>query len=313
MSTVCASNPAPSRYAALGQARAPALAAIAAGLPLLFIVLWSSGYVAGRIALACTGPFTLLTLRFGIAALALLAIALATGAPWPRGARAWGHLAIVGLLMQVLHFSAIYLALREGLSAGAAALVIGLMPLATTLGAHVWLGERAASGWRQVLTLAGGFAGVLLVVASRSLAAGWQAWALALLGLAGLVTGTLWQKRHCAGMDLRTGSFAQMAVSTLAVALFAGLEEGFALQWSAELAGASLWLALVNSIGAFSLMFLMIKRGQAGQVARLFYLIPGASALLGFAVLGEQLPGLAIAGFALSALAVAGAQAGAQR
>lgn len=278
-------------------------------LPLLFILLWSSGYVAGKLALPHTGPLTLLTLRFGLAAVVLLAVAAATGAPWPRRARAWGHLVVVGLLMQVLHFSCIYFALQRGLSAGVAGLLIGLMPLATALGAHLWLAEML--GGRQWLGLLGGLAGVALVVAGRPLGGGgWCAYAaaaLGLLGLLGLVAGTLYQKRFCAHMDLRSGAGVQMAVSTAAVALLAGPTEHFAVDWVPELVGAWLWLGLVNSIGAFSLMFIMIRRGQAGQVARLFFLIPGVSALMGFVLLGERLEPLAMAGFALSALAVCAA------
>jgi drug/metabolite transporter (DMT)-like permease len=56
-------------------------------------------------------------------------------------------------------------------------------------------------------------------------------------------------------------------------------------------------------------MFIMIRRGQAGQVASLFFLIPGVSALMGFVLLGERLEPLALAGFALSAVAVCGAVA----
>ncbi len=277
-------------------------AAAASSLPLLFIVLWSSGYVAGKLALPHTGPLTLLTLRFGLAAVVLLAAAVATGAPWPRRASAWGHLAVVGLLMQVLHFSCIYFALRWGLSAGVAGLLIGLMPLATALGAHLWLAETLSG--RQWLGLLGGLGGVALVVADKPLGGAWASYAVAGLGLLGLVAGTLYQKRFCAQMDLRSGAGIQMAVSALAVAAVAGPAEGFAIDWAPELVGAWLWLGLVNSIGAFSLMFVMIRRGQAGQVARLFFLIPGVSALMGFALLGERLAPLALAGFGLSALAV---------
>lgn len=274
----------------------------AASLPLLFILLWSSGYVAGKLALPHTGPLTLLTLRFGLAAVVLIAVALATGAPWPHRAQAWGHLAVVGLLMQVLHFSCIYFALQWGLSAGVAGLLIGLMPLATALGAHLWLAEHL--GRAQGLGLAGGLAGVALVIADKPLGGAWAAYAVAGVGLLGLVAGTLYQKRFCAYMDLRSGAGVQMAVSAAAVALMAGPTEGLAVDWCAEFIGAWLWLGLVNSIGAFSLMFIMIRRGQAGQVARLFFLIPGVSALMGFVLLGERLQPLALAGFALSALAV---------
>ncbi|WP_422013976.1 DMT family transporter [Roseateles sp.] len=281
--------------------------AAASSLPLVFIVLWSSGYVAGKLALPHTGPLTLLTLRFGLAAVVLLAVALATGAPWPRKRADWGHLAAVGGLMQVLHFSCIYFALQWGLSAGIAGLLIGLMPLATALGAHLWLAERLTL--RQGAGLLGGLAGVALVVADKPLGGAWPAYAAAGTGLLGLVAGTLYQKRFCAHMDLRSGAGIQMAVSALAVAAVAGPTEHFAIAWGPELIGAWLWLGLVNSIGAFSLMFIMIRRGQAGRVASLFFLIPGVSALMGFVVLGERLAPLALAGFGLSALAVCAAVA----
>lgn len=280
-------------------------AAAASSLPLLFILLWSSGYVAGKLALPHTGPLTLLTLRFGLAAVVLLVGAMATGAPWPRRRQDWAHLAVVGLLMQVLHFSCIYFALQWDLSAGVAGLLIGLMPLATALGAHLWLAERL--GARQMLGLLGGLGGVALVIADKPLGGAWTVYAVAGLGLAGLVAGTLYQKRFCADMDLRSGAGVQMAVSALTVAAVAWPTEHVAIAWTPELIGAWLWLGLVNSIGAFSLMFIMIRRGQAGQVARLFFLIPGVSALMGFVLLGERLAPLAVAGFALSALAVCAA------
>ncbi len=275
----------------------------AACLPLLFILLWSSGYVAGRLALPHTGPLTLLSLRFGLAAVVLIAVALVTRAPWPQGVRAWAHLAAVGGLMQVLHFSGVYFALQWGLSAGMAGLMIGLLPVATALGAHLWLAERL--GGQQALGLLGGVAGVVLVVADKPLAGAWLSYGAAGMGLLGLVAGTLYQKRFCAGMDLRSGTGVQMAVSAASVALLAGPIEGFAIDWQPQFIAAWLWVGLVNSIGAFSLMFLMIRCGQVGQVARLFFLIPGASALMGFVVLGERLSSLALLGFAVSALAVA--------
>lgn len=285
----------------------------ALSLPLIFLILWSSGYVAGRLGLAHTGPLTLLSLRFALAAAVLTLIALASGAPWPRGWRAWGHLAVVGLLMQVLHFAGIYLGLHWGLSAGVAGLLIGLMPLATALGAQLWLGEHL--GRRQGLALLAGLAGVGLVMLGKPLqgAGGWTPYAAGLLGLAGLVAGTLYQKRFCSQMDLRSGSAVQLGVSAAAVAALAGPLEGFALHWHPELLFSVLWLGLVNAIGAFSLMFLMIRRGQASAVARLFFLVPGVSALMGFVLLGERLPGLALAGFVLSALAVAVGSAAGRR
>lgn len=273
-------------------------------LPLLFITMWSSGYVAGKLALPHAGPFTLLALRFGFAALLLLLVALAAGAPWPRGARQFGHLVLAGLLIQALQFSGLYTALQLGVSAGEAALIVGTMPILTALGAGLFLGERARPG--QWMGMAAGLLGVALVVAHKSGAgtAGAGAYAAAVLALLGLTLGTLYQKRFCAGMDLRSGGCVQLVVATLVALPLALLLEGFAVQWTPTLLFASSWLSVVNSIGATSLLFVLVRQGEAGKVASLFYLVPGVTALLAFAVLGETLGPLSLVGFATTAGAV---------
>ena len=166
-------------------------------LPLLFIAMWRAGYVAGKLALPYAGPFTLLALRFGLAAL-LLMVALAAGAPWPRSARQFGHLVIAGLLIQALQFSSLYSALKLGGPAGESALIVGTMPIFTALGAGFFLGEHARPA--QWLGMAAGVLGVALMV-SRTLGAGTAgagAYAAAVLALLGLTLGTLYQKKFCA-------------------------------------------------------------------------------------------------------------------
>jgi drug/metabolite transporter (DMT)-like permease len=184
-------------------------------LPLLFIAMWSSGYVVGKLAVPYAGPFTLLSLRFGVAPLVLLVVALAARAPWPGSARQLGHLVVVGLLIQALQFSGLYTALELGVPAGESALIVGTMPVLTALGAGLFLGEK--TGARQWLGMAAGMLGVLLVVWHKlgPGSAGAGAYAAAVVALLGITLGTLYQKRFCAGMDLRTGGCVQLAVATL--------------------------------------------------------------------------------------------------
>lgn len=278
-------------------------------LPLLFILMWSSGYVVGKLAVPYAGPFTLLSLRFGVAALLLLVLALAARAPWPRSARQFGHLVVVGLLIQALQFSGLYTALKLGVPAGESALIVGTMPVLTALGAALFLGEK--TGARQWLGMAAGLTGVALVVwhkldigGSGSGSAGAGAYAAALASLLGITLGTLYQKRFCAGMDLRTGGCVQLAVAALVALPLALHLEGFAVQWTPAFVFASGWLSIVNSIGATSLLFILMRKGEAGKVASLFYLIPGVTALMAFVVLGETLGPLSLAGFAATAGAV---------
>jgi drug/metabolite transporter (DMT)-like permease len=273
-------------------------------LPLLFIAMWSSGYVVGKLAVPYAGPFTLLALRFGVAAIVLLLVALAARAPWPASSRQLGHLVVVGLLIQALQFSGLYTALTLGVPAGEAALIVGTMPVLTLLGAGLFLGEKASA--RQWLGMAAGVLGVVPVVWHKlgSGAAGVGAYAAAAVSLLGITLGTLYQKKFCAGMDLRTGGCVQLAVAALVALPLALVVEGFGVQWTPTLLFASGWLSLVNSIGATSLLFLLMRKGDAGKVASLFYLIPGVTALMAYAVLGETLTPLSLAGFAATAGAV---------
>jgi drug/metabolite transporter (DMT)-like permease len=273
-------------------------------LPFLFIIMWSSGYVVGKIGLPFAGPFTLLFLRFGVAALILLFVAFLTKAPWPRQMKQYGHLIVVGLLIQALQFSGLYSGLKLGVTAGVSALIVGTMPVFTALGASVFLDEKVSG--KQWLGLIGGLLGVALVVGNKVGAgtAGMAGYGAVVLALAGITAGTLYQKKFCVGMDLRTGGFVQLAVASV-VALFLSLKfESFSVEWTPQLVFASTWLSVVNSIGAISLLFILMRKGEASKVSSLFYLIPSVTALMGFAVLGETLSAMSIAGFVVTAGAV---------
>ena len=273
-------------------------------LPLLFILMWSSGYVVGKIGIPYAGPFTLLFLRFGSAALIMLAVTLSTRTPWPRRASDYCHLVVVGLLMQVLQFFGLYTALKLGVTAGIAALFVGTMPIFTAIGASLFLSERLNR--KQWAGLVIGLLGVYLVVANKigASSAGVGGYVAALLGLAGITLGTLYQKKFCAGIDLRIAGLVQLSVASVVALLFAGGFEHFAVQWSGKLVFASVWLSIVNSIGAISVLYMLMRKGEASKVASLFYLIPGVTAILAYAVLGETLSAMAIMGFVITGVAV---------
>lgn len=282
----------------------PATKIGAVGLPLLFIFMWSSGYVVGKIGIPYAGPFTLLFLRFGSAALILLAVTALTRPAWPQRRIDYFHLVVVGMFIQVLQFFGLYSALKLGVTAGIAALFIGTMPILTALGASVFFGERLTG--KQWTGLAIGLAGVYLVVANKvgSGHAGMGGYLAVLLGLAGITLGTLYQKKFCAGIDLRIAGLVQLSVASLAALFFAGQFEHFAVHWSGRLLFASAWLSIVNSIGAISLLYMLMRNGEASKVASLFYLVPGVTAVMAYAVLGETLLPTAIGGFAMTGVAV---------
>src|SRR4051812_36878130 len=95
-------------------------------LGMLFVILWSSAWIAGKIGLPYAGPFTLLLIRFVVAAAVMLLIALATKAPWPDKLAGYAHLAVAGVLIQGVALGCAYLGLELGVSAGMSGLVNGL-------------------------------------------------------------------------------------------------------------------------------------------------------------------------------------------
>lgn len=273
-------------------------------LPFLFILMWSSGYVVGKIGIPYAGPFTLLFMRFGSAALILLAVTVLTKTPWPRRAIDYFHLSMVGILIQVLQFFGLYTALKLGVTAGVTALFIGTMPIFTALGASIFLDEKLSK--KQWIGLAIGLIGVYMVVANKfgTSSAGISGYVAALFGLVGITLGTLYQKKFCGGMDLRIAGLIQLSIASLVACFFASGFENFAVQWSGRLLFASAWLSIVNSIGAISLLYILMRKGEASKVASLFYLIPGVTAIMAYTVLGEILTPVAIAGFGITGAAV---------
>lgn len=276
----------------------------ALGLPLLFIVMWSSGYVAGKAALPFVGPYTMIFLRFASAALVLLMVAVATRAPWPKAWKDVGHIAVVGLLIQAMQFSGLYTGINFGVSAGVSALIVGTMPIFVALGASVFLSERIKP--HQWIGLLIGLAGVVLVVSEKfsfgeATVGGYIAILFALLGI---TLGTLYQKKFCTSMDLRTGGFIQLSVAATFAFVAAHTLEDLYFQVTPTFLFATSWMSLVNSIGAISVLYVMIRRGEASKVASLFYLIPGMTALMAFVILGETLQPLAMIGFAVTACGV---------
>ncbi len=286
---------------------APRASAFAPFIPLLFVVLWSTGFIGAKLGLPDAEPLTLLSLRYAAVLVLMGAVATITRAPWPASPRAWLHIGVSGLLVHGMYLGGVFTAIRLGLPAGVTALVVGLQPVLTALGAGLFLGERVRP--TQWAGLALGLAGVVLVVAHKVAASAGGAAVVALLApaviaLVAITAGTLYQKRFCPAFDLRTGSVIQFLPCLAATALVAWRTETMVVHWTPAFVFALAWLVLVLSLGAVSLLNVLIRSGSAVNVASLFYLTPPTTALIAWAMFGETLTGLALAGMGLAALGV---------
>ena len=268
--------------------------------PLLFVFLWSTGFIGAKYGLPYAEPLSFLFVRY-LAVIALMtAIALLTRAPWPKAPMQWVHIGVSGLLVHAVYLGGVFIAIKQGLPAGITALVVGMQPLLIALGAGWLLGERVVG--RQWLGLALGFVGVALVVSGKfgDTAALGPMLLPALCALLGITVGTLYQKRYCARFDLRTGSVIQFVPTALATLPVILLFDGFHVDWTGDFIFALAWLVLVLSIGAISLLNLLIRSGSAVNVASLFYLTPLSTALIAFLMFDEKLGWLAVLGMGLA-------------
>ncbi len=283
----------------------PGAAVLIALMPAAFVFLWSTGFAGARLGLPHIEPFSFVALRMAISAVAVIPILLLMRAPWPKSWGDAGHIAVAGLLMNAMGIGSMFTVMSTGMPLALVALIGALQPLLTGLLAGVFLGERVRRV--QWLGFALGLLGVLLTLWEK-LGAGavWlPAVALAFVGLSGFTLGTLYQKRFCAGMNLWTGSAIQYAAPAALMGTLAYSFDSRGIEWAPDLVFASLWLAIVCSLGAMTLLWLLVRRGAASKVASLFYLTPPVTAVLAWTMFGETLGALALIGMAVAAFGVA--------
>lgn len=275
-------------------------------VPLLFVVIWATGFVVARLVAPHVEPMTFLAIRFAFAGGALGALALIMRAPWPRTARAWGDVIGIGLLLQGVYLGGVFWAVRHGLPAGVSALVVSMQPLLTALLARPLLGERVSPRRRTGIGI--GFAGVALVLVPKlGGATGYPLPALLAVfaSLVGITLATIWQKRAGGGIDFRAGTAIQFGASALLVLAMALATETMQIDPAPGFWIGLFWAVFGLSIGAIFLLFLMIRRGAVVGVASWLFLVPPVAALMSFALFGETLSPVQLAGMAVATAGVA--------
>ena len=277
----------------------------AAAFPALFVLLWSTGFIAAKFGLPYAPPLTFLLIRFALVAALMTTVVAVVRAPWPSSRREVMHCVLAAWLVHGVYLGGVFVALSRGMAAGTAAMLVGLQPLLTVFLARAWFGERVVA--RQWAGLALGLVGLWLVVRHRfSLDA--DPWAFVATGCAllGISVGTLWQKRHAAHVDMRSGAVIQFAAcAALYLPLLLVFERDLHVNWTPQFAFAIGWSVVVLSLGAISLLYWLLRHGAAAGVASLFYLVPPVTAVMAYFLFDERLDAVQIAGMAIIVVAVA--------
>jgi drug/metabolite transporter (DMT)-like permease len=279
--------------------------------PALFVLIWATGFVVARLVAPYADPLSFLGLRYTLAIGILAAAAFAMGAVWPRTRREWRDQLIAGVLLHGVYLGGVFWAVKHGLPAGIAALIVGLQPLMTGMLVGVFLGETVSRRrWTGIIV---GFLGAILVIFPQLGTPDGFALLLVLVCLVSMLSitlGTIWQKKTGGVQDLRTSTvihFIGAALVTIPVALI--LEEG-RFELTLQFWFGLFWAVFGLSIGAIFLLLVLIRRGAVAGVAALLYLVPPVSALIAYFLFGETLSPVQIAGMAVAAMGVAIASRG---
>jgi drug/metabolite transporter (DMT)-like permease len=265
------------------------------------VPIWSSGFIVGTLAVHHAPGLSILFWRMSVAALVMAAIAMAMHAPWPRERRTIAQMVVVGLLLQAAQFVGIFLALQHGVPAGLTALLAGSSPLLVAVLATFLLDEHLAP--LQWLGSVIGVGGVVLAVIEE-LHGGGSAlgFMFAVVGLAGLVGGTLVQRAYGSDVDPKVANTIQLVTATAVIAPLAAFTQGFGL--SAAALAPLAWLIFGLSIGAVMLFFWLLRNEKSGEATSFLYLVPATTAIAGVPILGQPLSIGAVVGLVFALIGV---------
>ena len=273
-------------------------------MPVVFVLIWSTGFIVARYGMPHAPPMKFLAVRYALSIACFLPWIMLARVKWPADRAQWVHLAVTGLFMHAGYLGGVWAAVKAGMGSGLSALIVGLQPVLTA----VWLSARGGRiAGRQWAGLGLGFIGLLLVV-SRKFGHGGEAhWVNIVLAVGALLSitfGTLYQKAFVAPCDVRSANTVQLGAAFLVTLPLAMLEAG-TMDWNGELWGAMAWSVLALTLGGSSLLYLLIQRGASASVASLMYLVPPTTALMAWLLFSEPITSLTIVGTLLTAAGVA--------
>lgn len=257
-------------------------------IPMIFVLLWSTGFVGAKFGLPYAEPFTILMWRMAFVVPLFLCLVVILKRP-RISLRDAQIQALVGFLIHGLYLGGVFAAINSGIPSGLTALFVSLNPLLVAIFSGIVL--KKAISTKEWASLSLGLIGVVVVLYGASswdgvISLGGMSWLA--LSLVGICAGTLIQKRYAQHVDLVTGSGYQYAASLVFFSIIAFSIETRVVEWSMTFVATLVWLIVVLSLVAILLLMYMIRNGEATRVASYFYLVPPLVALQGWLLFDEQ-------------------------
>ncbi|SEQ49126.1 DMT family transporter [Sphingobium sp. YR768] len=270
--------------------------------PILFILIWSTGFIVARAMVPHGAPELILALRLTATAMLLAGAALYARQSWPRGKRLGLHL-MAGAMLHGFYLTLSWWAVNNGMPAGIMSLLGSLQPLMVAVASVLLLGDRLQGrAWGGLAIAIFGVGCVLMPALERSGAGSVTllpavAGMLAVLGMAG---GTLIQRGAIAGDGIAVSGAVQNAGGAL-VAIAATLLAGDYRWDGAPILWIGLgWSVLGLSAAGLSLLVWLVRHQGATRMSMLLLLVPPLAAIEAWLLFGERLGPVQLVGFALA-------------
>jgi drug/metabolite transporter (DMT)-like permease len=272
-------------------------------MPVVFVLIWSTGFVAAKLGMPNSPPFTFLFFRYVFSIVLFLPWIIASRVPWPSSNMQMLHISVTGVLMHAGYLGGVWAAVKAGMGSGLAALIVGLQPVLTA----IWLSYRGGRiQGRQWLGLLVGFVGLILVLWNKlqlTLEISSETLPFIVIALFSITTGTLYQKSFVKPCDVRTANTVQLLAAALVTMPLAWMEtESFVINSHSVIAMS--WSVVVLTIGGSSLLYMLIQRGAAQSVTSLMYMVPPTTAIMAWLLFDEVITLVTILGVATTAWGV---------
>jgi len=275
-------------------------------VPIVFVLLWSTGFVGAKYILPYAEPFVFLTIRYASAAIILVLIAKALREPLRITRVQVQQSVLVGIFLQVIYIGGVFYAVSLGLPAGVTAVIVSLQPVLVSVLAFRLLNEGLTL--RKVSGLLLGLIGVFLLLLPKIFQRNFnlefpQIGILSsVLALIGTTTGYLLQKKGGSDIPFLPGTAVQFVTATILFALAGIAFEDWTIKVNLQFILALSWIVLALSIGSIFLLFYLLKHDSASSVSSLYYLVPPLTAVQAFFFFGERFTLVGLLGMAMAAI-----------
>ena len=274
--------------------------------PVIFVLLWSTGFVGAKYILPYSEPFVFLTIRYALAMTTLLIVARVMKEPLKISRAQVIQSIKVGVFLQVVYIGGVFYAISLGVSAGVTSVLVSIQPILVSVLAVKFLNEKL--GTRKIFGLILGFTGVLLLLLPKLFQGvftiGYSGLGIVsgVLALLGTTTGYLLQKKGGSDIPFLPGTAVQFATATVLFALASTLFEEWKITTSFQFFLALSWIVFALSIGSIFLLFYLLKNDSASSVSSLYYLVPPLTAIQAYLFFRERITWIGLLGMGLAAI-----------